>query len=211
MNRNPNRAKILTMVQIALLSALVVVLQVFFSAIRVGVVTLNFVLVPIVIAGVLIGPMAGLIVGAFAGLTTFIQVFTSGDVFYVFLMTNNAFATALICICKTAAAGLLAGLVYNLITRIGKPSAGKNYVGSLAASIVCPVVNTGLFVLGMLLFFGGALTSDATFGAAAAEGLVSFVLVGLVGVNFFVELALNILICPLICTALISSGLFRKK
>ena len=211
MNRNPNRAKILTMVQIALLSALVVVLQVFFSAIRVGVVTLNFVLVPIVIAGVLIGPMAGLIVGAFAGLTTFIQVFTSGDVFYVFLMTNNAFATALICICKTAAAGLLAGLVYNLITRIGKPSAGKNYVGSLAASIVCPVVNTGLFVLGMLLFFGGALTTDATFGAAAAEGLVSFVLVGLVGVNFFVELALNILICPLICTALISSGLFRKK
>lgn len=211
MNRNPNRAKILTMVQIALLSALVVVLQVFFSQIRVGIVTLNFVLVPIVIAGVLIGHMAGLIVGAFAGLTTFIQVFTSGDVFYVFLMTNNAFATALICICKTAAAGLLAGLVYNLITRIGKPSAGKNYVGSLAASIVCPVVNTGLFVLGMLLFFGSALTTDATFGAAAAEGLVSFVLVGLVGVNFFVELALNILICPLICTALISSGLFRKK
>lgn len=211
MNRNPNRAKTLTMVQIALLSALVVVLQVFFSAIRVGVVTLNFVLVPIVIAGVLIGPMAGLIVGAFAGLTTFIQVFTSGDVFYVFLMTNNAFATALICICKTAAAGFLAGLVYNMITRIGKASAGKNYVGSLAASIVCPVVNTGLFVLGMLLFFGGALTTDATFGAAAAEGLVSFVLVGLVGVNFFVELALNILICPLICTALISSGLFRKK
>jgi len=211
MNRNPNRAKTLTMVQIALLSALVVVLQIFFSAIRVGVVTLNFVLVPIVIAGVLIGPMAGLIVGAFAGLTTFIQVFTSGDVFYVFLMTNNAFATALICILKTAAAGLLAGLVYNMITRIGKASAGKNYVGSLAASIVCPVVNTGLFVLGMLLFFGGALTADATFGAAAAEGLVSFVLVGLVGVNFFVELALNILICPLICTALISSGLFRKK
>ena len=91
-NRNPNREKTLTMVQIALLSALVVVLQVFFSAIRIGVVTLNFVLVPIVIAGVLIGPMAGLIVGAFAGLTTFIQVFTSGDVFYVFLMTNNAVA-----------------------------------------------------------------------------------------------------------------------
>lgn len=199
------------MVQIALLSALVVVLQVFFSAIRVGVVTLNFVLVPIVIAGVLIGPMAGLIVGAFAGLTTFIQVFTSGDVFYVFLMTNNAFATALICICKTAAAGLLAGLVYNMITRIGNASKAKSYVGSLAASIVCPVVNTGLFVLGMLLFFGGALTTDATFGAAASGNLVSFVLVGLVGVNFFFELALNVIICPLICTALMNSGLFRKK
>ncbi|MBQ2725649.1 MAG: ECF transporter S component [Clostridia bacterium] len=211
MNRNPSRAKTLTMVQIALLSALVVVLQVFFSAIRVGVVTLNFVLVPIVIAGVLISPIAGLIVGAFAGLTTFIQVFTSGDVFYVFLMTNNAFATALICICKTAAAGFLAGLVYNMITRVGKASRAKTYIGSLAASVVCPVVNTGLFVLGMLLFFGSALTADATFGSMASGNLVSFVLVGLVGVNFFFELALNVIICPLICTALMNSGLFRKK
>ncbi len=211
MNRNPNRAKTLTMVQIALLSALVVVLQLFFSQIRIGVVTLNFVLIPIVIAGALIGPMAGLIVGAFAGLTTFIQVFTSGDVFYVFLMTNNAFATALICIFKTALAGFFAGLLFQLISRIGKASAGKNYIAGLTASIVCPVVNTGLFVLGMLVFFGGALTADATFGAMAAEGLVSYVLVGLVGVNFFVELALTVILCPLICTALIASGLFRKK
>ena len=146
-----------------------------------------------------------------AGLTTFIQVFTSGDVFYVFLMTNNAFATALICILKTAAAGFLAGLVYNMITRVGKASRAKTYIGSLAASVVCPVVNTGLFVLGMLLFFGSALTADATFGSMASGNLVSFVLVGLVGVNFFFELALNVIICPLICTALMNSGLFRKK
>lgn len=209
-NRNPNREKTLTMVQIALLSALVVVLQVFFSAIRIGVVTLNFVLVPIVIAGVLIGPMAGLIVGAFAGLTTFIQVFTSGDVFYVFLMTNNAVATALICIVKTAAAGFLAGLIYNLISRMGKTGKAKNYIASLTASVVCPVVNTGLFVIGMLVFFGGALTTDATFGSMASGNLVPFVLVGLVGVNFFFELALNVIICPLICHSLLNSGLFRK-
>lgn len=200
MNKN-YRTKTLTMVQIALLSALVVVLQVFFSAIRIGVVTLNFVLVPIVIAGVVIGPMAGLIVGAFAGLTTFIQVFTSGDVFYVFLMTNNAVATALICILKTAAAGFLAGLAYRIITRAGSASKAKNHIASIVSSGICPVVNTGLFVLGMLLFFGGALTADPTFGAAAAEGLVTFVLVGLVGVNFFFELALNVIICPLICHA----------
>ncbi|MBQ8368513.1 MAG: ECF transporter S component [Clostridia bacterium] len=210
MNNN-SRAKTLTMVQIALLSALVVVLQVFFSAIRIGVVTLNFVLVPIVIAAVLIGPMAGFIVGAFAGLTTFIQVFTSGDVFYVFLMTNNAFATALICILKTALAGLLAGLVYRLISGIGKTSRSKNYAASLVSSVVCPVVNTGLFVLGMLLFFGNAFTADATFGPMVGGNLVSFVLVGLVGVNFFFELALNVIICPLICGALMNSGLFKKK
>ena len=58
-------------------------------------VTLNFVLVPIVIASVFISPTAGLIVGTLAGITTFIQVFTSADPFYLFLMTNNPVATAL--------------------------------------------------------------------------------------------------------------------
>ena len=99
------------MVQIALLSAIVVVLQLFFSAVKIGVVTLNFVLVPIVIAGVLLGAKAGFIVGAFAGITTFIQVFTSGDPFYMFLMANNPVATACICILKTGLAGLCVGLL----------------------------------------------------------------------------------------------------
>ena len=208
MNRN---TPVLKMVQISLLSALVVVLQIFFSQIKVGVVTLNFVLVPIVIACTLIGPMAGLIVGAFAGLTTFIQVFTSGDVFYVFLMTNNAFATALICILKTAAAGFLAGVIYRLVTGIGNSSKGRNYAGAAAASIICPTVNTAIFVLGMLTFFGSAFAADATFGPMVGGNLVSFVIIGLVGVNFFFELALTLIVSPLICQALQNAGLFRKK
>ena len=102
--KSNTHAKILTMVQIALLSAIVVVLQLFFSGVRVGTVNLNFVLVPIVIAGVFISPMAGFFVGILAGITTFVQVFTSGDVFYVFLMAHNPVATAFICILKTGLA-----------------------------------------------------------------------------------------------------------
>ncbi len=211
MNKNQNRTKTLALVQVALLAAIVVVLQVFFSAIKIGAVTLNFVLVPIVIAGVFISPMAGFIVGAFAGLTTFIQVFTSGDIFYVFLMTNNAVATAFICILKTALAGLLAGFVYKSISSVGRQSRAKNYISSIMAAILCPVVNTGLFVLGMLLFFGDALSIDSTFGPMVGDNLISFVLVILVGINFFFELALNVIICPLICHALHNSGVFKKK
>ena len=61
MNSN-NHEKTQKMVRIALLSALVIVLQLFFSAVKVGPVTLNFVLVPRVIASVFISPTAGLIV-----------------------------------------------------------------------------------------------------------------------------------------------------
>ncbi len=207
--KNSNRAKTLTLVQMALLSALVVVLQLFFSAIRVGAVTLNFVLVPIVIAGVFIGPMAGLWIGALAGLTTFIQVFTSGDMFYVFLMTNNAAATAVICILKTAAAGWLSGMLYKAAGKISK----YRSLNVILSAVVCPIVNTGLFVLGMVVFFGDAFFADATFGALAASSsnILAFVITVLVGVNFFVELALNVIVCPVVAKALFNSKVFKKS
>lgn len=199
-------AKTLTMVQIALLSALVVVLQLFFSAVRVGAVTLNFVLVPIVIAGVFISPMAGFFIGMLAGITTFIQVFTSGDAFYVFLMTDNPIATAILCIFKTALAGIVAGFIYRLISKISK----YRSLNVMISAIVCPIVNTGLFVLGMYFIFGEAFSADAVFGPMSAEGVMSFILVVLVGVNFFIELALNVILCPLLSKALYSTNTFKK-
>ena len=199
-------AKTLTMVQIALLSALVVVLQLFFSQIRIGAVTLNFVLVPIVIAAVFIGPAAGFFIGALAGITTFVQVFTSGDAFYVFLMTTNPAATAFLCILKTAIAGLLAGYAYRLIGMVSK----YRSLNVILSSVVCPVVNTGLFVLGMFFIFGNALTADAVFGQMITGSVMTFILVILVGFNFFIELLLNVILCPILTKALYSTKLFKK-
>ncbi len=207
MNRNtPNREKTLKMVQIALLSALVIVLQLFFSAIRVGPVTLNFVLVPIVIAGIFISPVAGLFLGTLAGTTTFIQVFTSTDAFYVFLMTNNAIATAVICIVKTALAGLLAGLSYRLISKISE----YRSINALIPAVICPIINTGLFCLGMLVFFTGAFQADPTYGPSA-ENIIYFVIIVLAGINFIVELALNVILCPILAKALHQTKMFKSN
>lgn len=205
--KNSTHAKTRTMVQVALLAALVVVLQLFFSAVRVGAVTLNFVLVPIVIAAVFISPLAGFFIGALAGITTFIQVFTSGDAFYVFLMTTNPVATALLCILKTALAGLVAGLLYQLISKISK----YRSLNMILSAVVCPIVNTGLFVLGMYFIFGNALTADATFGSMITGSVMTFILVILVGMNFFIELALNAIVCPLLSKALYSTKMFKNK
>lgn len=197
------------MVQIALLAAIVVILQLFFSAVRVGPVTLNFVLVPIVIASVFIGPLAGFCVGAFAGVTTFIQVFTSADPFYIFLMTNNPVATAFICILKTALAGLLAGLVYNGIKKHTGSKARS--LGAIAPAVVCPVVNTGLFCLGMYLFFGSAFLNDAAYSSAVAGNLFYFIVIVLAGWNFVIELLLNVILCPLLTKALLATKFFGDK
>lgn len=206
MNSN-NHAKTQKMVRIALLSALVIVLQLFFSAVKVGPVTLNFVLVPIVIASVFISPTAGLIVGTLAGITTFIQVFTSADPFYLFLMTNNPVATALICIVKTAAAGLLAGLVYRLISKVSKYKS----LNIILPAIVCPLVNTGLFCLGMYVFFGNAMLADSTYASLIGGNLIYFIIVGLAGINFVIELILNVILCPLLGKALYSTKFFNQS
>ena len=52
----------------AILAALVVVLQFTASAIKIGAVTLNFVLVPIIVSGMLLGWIYGALLGAVAGL-----------------------------------------------------------------------------------------------------------------------------------------------
>lgn len=206
MKNADSHKKIIKMAQLAVLTALVVIIQVFFSSIKVAAVTLTFTLIPIVVAGIIIGPLGGLFIGFVSGVVTLIQVFVSADPFYVLLITANPIATAVICVLKNAAAGFISGVLFKAFIKIMR---GKVYISSLIASIACPVVNTGIFCLGMLMFFGPALTGDPTFGSLISNGLVAFVFIGLAGVNFLVELALNIVICPVLCKALLASKLMK--
>ena len=54
---------------------------------------------------------------------------------------------AVMCILKTAMAGLCAGAVYKAL------SEKNRFVAVLLAAVVSPIVNTGLFIVGMLIFF----------------------------------------------------------
>jgi len=205
MNKSLNKhEKNLKMVQIALLSALVVVIQLFFSAVRVGPVNLNFALIPIVIAGIFTGPVGGLIVGILAGITTIIQVFTAGDVFNVLLVSHNAVATAIICIIKTGTAGLVCGLSYKLMQKFTKNPG----INAILPSVLCPTINTAIFCLGMLLFFTSAFEADPNFGIPRNE-MIYFVIVTLALVNYLLELAVTVLISPIVTKALSSTKMFK--
>jgi hypothetical protein len=65
-----------------------------------------------------------------------------------------------------------------------------------AAAVICPVVNTGVFLLGCQFFF---LETVAEWGAAMGyENAAAYMFLGLAGVNFLIELAVNILLAPVI-------------
>ncbi len=196
------RASILRMVQVALLAAIEVILTLLY--IPVGTINLNFGLIPIVIAAIFLSPLCGALIGAVSGLVTMIQVLTTtGSVFYVFLVTTNPIAASVLCVIKTAAAGLVAGLVYRLIARKNKT------VGSIVASALCPTVNTGIFALGMLTIFGDALMAHSEISTWTTGGLLALVFLVLIGVNYFVELASTVIITPVLSRALWKTKFFK--
>lgn len=203
MNSN-SHAKILKMVQIAFLAAVEIVLTLLY--IPVGTINLNFGLVPIVIAGVFLGPITGGLIGAVSGIVTMIQVLTGQSPFYVFLVATNPVMASLLCIVKTGAAGLLSGLVYRLFGTFSK----YKTLNVIAAAAVCPIVNTGVFALGMLTIFGNALMADPVISTWTTGGLIALVFVVLIGINFFVEFISTVIISPALSKALFSSKLIKN-
>ena len=90
---------------------------------------------------------------------------------------------------KGIAAGLVAGLVYKLFEKMNR------YVAVVAAAIVCPIVNTGIFIVGCFIFFIDTVKA----GAAGADMSVgAYLIIFFVGLNFVFELLTNIILSPAI-------------
>ena len=174
--------KLKTMVGIALLIALVVVLQFVGGMIPpVGGFTISLVLIPIVIGAALYGPGAGAFLGAVFGVIVTINCINGTDPGGAMVFQANPLLCVLVVLAKGTLAGLAAGWVYRLLK-------DKNgYVAMLCAAIICPMVNTGLFVVCMLSFFKDVLAAWAGGG-----DIIAYVLTGLILANFVPEMIINI-------------------
>ena len=171
---------------LAVLLALVIVLQLFGGYIRIGATPLSLVLVPIVLAGILYGPLAGGILGFAFGLVVLLQGIFGVDGFTFILFTDHPIWTSLLCLGKGTAAGVAAGFMYRL-------AAKKNaYVGTFMAAVAAPIVNTGLFILGALCFLQDTLKANFIDGTT----VIYFLVIICAGINFLVELAINLIAAP---------------
>ncbi len=182
---------------LAVLVALVIVLQLWGSMIPVGAAGLNlsFVLIPITLGAMLLGPVAGLILGFIFGFVVLMTGVTGANGFTAFLLADSPFLTVLTCLVKGMAAGAVAGLFYNLIAKKNK------YVAVFVAAAVVPIINTGLFILGCLCM-SGTIQSFAGNYMPNLDGhnIMYIIVVGLVTVNFFIEFAINLVCAPALFT-----------
>lgn len=184
----------------ALLTALVAVLAYFGGFIKFGVASVNLTLVPVIIGAALLGPAVGAWLGAVSGVVFFM---TADAAFWLGL---NIPGTLITVMAKGILAGLCAGLIYRGVSKALSKFGVGDIVATFAAAVVCPVINTGLFLVGCLVFFRETVLLAGA--SAAGLSLGSYMLFGMVGVNFLLELAANVLLAPAICSLI---KLARKK
>lgn len=186
---NSSTEKTRRMVGLSILTALVIVLQLVASFVLVGTFPLTLTLVPVVIGAALYGPKAGAWLGGVFGVVVLIMCIVGVDKGGVILWNVNPILTAVLCILKGALAGLCAGAIYKAIAR------KNSFGGVIGAAIVSPVVNTGTFIIGLTVFFNPTLVEWA---GAAGKDVINYILIVLVGVNFVIELVLNLVLSSVI-------------
>ena len=174
------------MAQLGILLALVIVLQ---SLSSFNLVSVCLCLVPLTLGAMLHGISGGLALGLAFGLITLFWGLTGGDAFTAALLQVNPFMTVVICLVKAVATGLAVAFVYKLICNSGMFGKYKKTVAAFTVSILAPIVNTGLFLLGCLI-----IKQDAT----TVVGSLTDFIVTVVLVNFSIEMAINVVFAPVI-------------
>ena len=141
-------------------------------------------LIPIVIGAAMCGP----IVGAWLGFVFAIVVILTGgaNLFFIF----SIHGTIITVLAKGVACGFVSGLVYKLLIKFNKT------VAAVSAALVCPIVNTGIFLLGSWIFFMPHADEIANMLGMQEGGFGVFVAMAFG--NFLFEIGMNAVLSPVI-------------
>ena len=191
-----------TIALMGVLSALVIIMA--FTPIgylRVGVISISFLMIPVAIGAVARGPMGGAILGTVFGITSFAQCFGM-DAFGTFLAQKNVFFTFIMCVVARALAGAIAGVVYNAIAKASK----KITLSASICGLTAALSNTVLFVGALILLFGKMNISEATSGALPADASIITFITAFITVNAVWEA-----VAAVIFTGAIALALYKAK
>ncbi len=181
------------MVGMALLMAMVIVLQMLSGIIPpIGGFTISLVLIPIVLGGAVFGVKAGTLLGATFGVIVVINCITGADPGGAMVFQANPVLCILVVMAKGMLAGAGSAWVYKMVRGEAETSTPqRRYIAMLLAAAVCPIINTGVFITCMMLFFKDVLSAWAGGGE-----IIAYVLSGLVLANFVPELIINVVFSP---------------
>lgn len=180
MNRN-NHVRYLT--QLALLVAIEMVMKAIgLGSVPVGPLYMSFLTVPIAVGAIVLGPLAGMILGGVFGAVSFLDAIKGASIMTSNLLAGSPLHTFMLCFVMRVLMGLCVGLVYRGMEKVCRKSVVNCFVTSLSA----PLLNT-LFFMGyiVLAFYQSAYIQGLVAAKGAANPLMFVVL--LVGFQGVVE------------------------
>lgn len=189
-------------VYLAILTTLLVVLNLLGTVFKV-ITSINLTLIPIVLGALMLGVRGGLILGTISGLMTFIFGVTGLDPFTNYLFSQHPLLTFLTCMVKIMVAALVGAILYSIVQKKNR------YVATFVASASVPVINTGIFILGALTMYDSFLTLASGEGV----GVMYYLIILCAGVNFLIELAINLLVAPAVYTVInvLEKSVFKNR
>ena len=189
-----------TLTQLAILVAIELVMKLIgLGSVPVGPLYMSFLTVPIAVGAIVLGPVAGAILGGVFGLVSFMDAVKGASIMTSSLLAVSPVHTFILCFGMRVLMGMCVGLIYGGMARVCHRRVVNCFVTSLAA----PLLNT-LFFMGyiVLAFYQTDYVQSLVFAKGASNPLMFVVL--LVGVQGVVEA----IVCSVTGTA-IGTALLR--
>ncbi len=192
-----SRTRLIRFVQLSALIALLVIFS--FTGlgyIKIGVVEITLNVIPVAVAATVLGPAAGAICGAAFGITSFIQCFGL-SAFGTALFGINPAGTFILCLVPRVLAGYLPAIVFKAI---------KNQnIGCIVSSLLCPLINTVLFVGGFILIFRSSDYFSSLYSSLGKSNIFLFA-AAFVGLNGVLEAVASTVIASAASKALLKAN-----
>lgn len=136
---------------------------------RIGPVEMTFLQIPVIIAGIVLGPAAGLFTGLCFGLYSLSQAPVSA--IFAPAFASNPLIVAVVCIVPRLLVGLIPGLLSKPLRKMNK----LRPVGYAVTGVIGSLINTVLFIGGVVLLLSSLISGTMDeLGLLTGKTLIAF-------------------------------------
>lgn len=187
--KKARKKKILDLTTMGLFTALIIIMAFTpLGFLKIGAVEISFIMIPVVLGGILLGPWYGAALGGIFGIMSFIQCFGMST-FGVAMMGISPVRAAVVCILTRIVAGFVPALVFSIVKNFDK----KKIFSCGLASFLGAALNTVLFVGTFIALFWSTELGASLSEQLGAKNVLAFG-AAFAGVNALVEAAVCIVV-----------------
>ena len=162
-------------------------------------VEITFMVLPVAIGAIVIGPAGGAILGGVFGITSFVQCFGTSP-FGAMLLGINPIFTFITCLVPRVLCGWIAGWIFRALQKVDK----TKLVSYCTAALSTALLNTVFFILSIVVFFwkNETFTTTMISWGFSLDSFWVFV-VAFVGLNGLIEAIVNFVVAAAVGKAVV--------